>query len=142
MNYRIKTNGVVYEVEIHKVEGNIAHLTVNEMDFEVEVEGMTITNPTRMSSDPNPVSKKERETALVKPKTQRKAHGLKSPLPGTILNMLVSKGEAVKKGQVLLVLEAMKMENSIEAEDDGVIEKINFNKGDSVLEGDVLLIIK
>jgi len=141
MNYKIKTNGVEYEVEIHKVEGNIAHLTVNQVDFEVEVEGMTMTNPTRMSNSPV-IEKTKSDASLVIPKTSKSAYEMKSPLPGTILDMYVSKGDKVKKGQVLLILEAMKMENSIEAEQDGVIEKINFKKGESVLEGDVLLVIK
>jgi len=137
MNYKIKTNGVEYEVHIHKVEGNIAHLTVNEVDFEVEIEGLP-ANPTRMSS--NPVEK--HGATIVKPRTHKSPYEMKSPLPGTILDLHVAKGDSIKKGQVLLILEAMKMENSIEAEHDGVVDKINFRKGDSVLEGDVLLIIK
>ena len=140
MNYKIKTNGVEYEVQIHKVEGNIAHLTVNEVDFEVEVEGL-MTNPTRTSGKPVAKTVKH-DTSGAKPRTLKTPYELKSPLPGTILDIHVTKGDTIKKGQVLLVLEAMKMENSIEAEYDGIIEKVNIRKGDSVLENDVLLIIK
>jgi biotin carboxyl carrier protein len=66
---------------------------------------------------------------------------LKTPLPGTILDIVVAVGDTVKTGQKLIVLEAMKMENSIEAHRDGKIINIKVNRGDSVLEGDVLLTI-
>jgi glutaconyl-CoA decarboxylase len=67
---------------------------------------------------------------------------LKAPLPGTILDISVSEGDTVKIGQQLMVLEAMKMENCIQAEQGGVVEKIFRQKGDSVLESDVILLIK
>ena len=61
-----------------------------------------------------------------------------SPMPGTILNVKVSVGQSVKKGDVICVLEAMKMENDIPAPQDGVIASINVQKGASVNAGDVL----
>ena len=61
-----------------------------------------------------------------------------SPMPGTILNVKVSVGQSVKKGDVICVLEAMKMENDIPAPQDGVIASINTQKGASVNAGDVL----
>ena len=66
---------------------------------------------------------------------------VKSPLPGVILEMLVKEGEIVKMGQRLLVLEAMKMENNIEADKAGKVIQILKGKGDNVMEGDVLIII-
>jgi len=135
-HYKIKTNGVDYEVHIRKVEGNIAQLTVNDVDFEVEVEGLFV-NPTRMTHVPEKLI--PAETAAILPQAQA-ANEFKSPLPGTIIDVCVKEGDQVKTGQTLLVLESMKMENNIEAERDGVIEKIKCAKGDSVLEGDVLII--
>ena len=67
---------------------------------------------------------------------------LKSPLPGVILEMKVNVGDSVTEGQTLLVLEAMKMENNIDAPKSGVIKSISKSKGDSVLEGDLLLTIE
>ena len=66
---------------------------------------------------------------------------VKSPLPGVILEVKCAVGNTVKKGDVLLILEAMKMENVIEATANGKIESIKVNKGDSVLEGDTLVVI-
>ena len=137
MKYKIKTKGVEYEVQIHKVEGNTAQLTVNDVEFEVEVERLAV-NPTRMSNEPE--KKISAETAAIKP-AQQKAYELKSPLPGTIFEMFVKEGDAVKEDQVLLVLEAMKMENNIQAGYAGVVEKIFYANGDAVMEGDVILTI-
>jgi biotin carboxyl carrier protein len=64
---------------------------------------------------------------------------IKAPLPGKVMSVKVSKGDIVKKGDVLLIMEAMKMENNVLASQDGVIEVIKVQPGDSVLEGDVLL---
>ena len=140
MNYKIKIHGTEYEVNIHKVEDNIAHLTVNEMDFEVEVEELNI-NPTRMSHSPA-TKTVQPDVALGKQQTANSILEVRSPLPGIINKVRVVEGDKVKAGQELLILEAMKMENSIEADREGVIEKVNCREGDSVLEGDVLLIIK
>ena len=67
---------------------------------------------------------------------------IKSPLPGVILTIDCNVGDKVKKGQKLLVLEAMKMENTIPSDIDGEVVEIKVNKGDSVLEGADLVIIK
>ena len=63
-------------------------------------------------------------------------------IPGNIIKILVNKGERVKEGQSLAVIEAMKMENNINADKDGKITAINVSKGESVLEGTDLVIIE
>ena len=142
MNYKIRINGAEYEVNIQRFEGTTAHLTINEVDFEVEIEGL-VANPTRMSYKPVTKTIIQPDVTLRQPKiSNSSAYELKSPLPGIILEILVNEGDAVKAGQQILVLEAMKMENSIHAERGGTVKKINYSKGDSVLEGDVILIIK
>ena len=67
---------------------------------------------------------------------------MKSPLPGVILDIKVKEGDMVKKGQVIIILEAMKMENNINADRDGKVTSIKVSKGDSVLEGTDLVIIE
>ena len=69
------------------------------------------------------------------------AKALKSPLPGSITKILVTPGQAVKKGETLLMMEAMKMENEIKAEKDGVVAEINVTVGQNVMNDDVLLTI-
>lgn len=145
MDYKIKINGTEYEVSIHKFEDTTAHLTVNEVDFEVEIEGL-VSKPTRMEHKPTVKPAQQTDVPLLrKPQTSPvsgSGYELRSPLPGIIFEINVKEGDTVKSGQQVLVLEAMKMENSIHAERSGVIQKINYKKGDSVLEGNILLTIK
>jgi biotin carboxyl carrier protein len=67
---------------------------------------------------------------------------IKSPLPGTILEIFIKEGDEVKRGQIVLMLEAMKMENNIEADKDGKVVSIHKQKGDAVMEGDILITIE
>jgi biotin carboxyl carrier protein len=144
MNYKIKVNGSEYEVYIRKVEDTKAYLTVNNEDFEVEVEGLMV-NPTQMNvkTTPKPVHRPiHAGTPKVKPMATKSVHEVKPPLPGVIIDICVEEGEKIQKGQVLYVLEAMKMENNIESDFAGIVEKIHRAKGESVLENDVILTIK
>jgi len=142
-SYKIKILGTEYEVDIHSVEDNIARLTVNEVEFEVEVEGFT-TNPTRMSTKPIvKTDTMQSETPVVKrPVASNSGYVLKSPLPGIIIDIPVKEGDSVKAGQVMVILEAMKMENNIEIDRDGIIAQIGPKKGDAVQEGDLLIKLK
>ena len=141
MNYKIKVNEAEYEVHIRKVEDTKAQVTVNNEDFEVEVEGLVI-NPTRMSIHSTPkLIAKPINTPVVKPAATQSAREVRPPLPGIILDICVTEGAKVQKGQVLYVLEAMKMENHIESDYEGTVGKIFSTTGDSVLESDVILII-
>lgn len=140
--YNLKINGTEYNVYIKSVKDNVASLTVNGAEYEVEVEGIK-TAPTKVVNKAIQTPTMQSQEPVVKPvSSSGSAAALKSPLPGVILDVLVREGDTVKAGQTLMILEAMKMENNIEADRDGVIEKINSRKGDSVLEGDVLLTIK
>ena len=140
--YNLKINGTEYSVFIKSVKDNVASLTVNGAPYEVEVEGIK-TAPTKVVNKGIHTPTLQSEQPVAKPAAPSgSASPLKSPLPGVILDVIAKEGDTVKAGQTLLILEAMKMENNIEADRDGVIERINARKGDSVLEGDVLLTIK
>jgi biotin carboxyl carrier protein len=141
MNYKIKINGIEYEVHIRKVEDKKAFLTVNNEDFEVEVDGL-IVNPASSSSKSTLQKPIQAIMPVVKPTSPKFNSEVRPPLPGVILDICVNEGDTVKKGQVLYVLEAMKMENNIESDFDGVVEKICRAKGEPVLENDVILVIK
>lgn len=140
--YKLKINGTEYNVYIKNVKDNVADLTVNGAPYQVEVEGIK-TAPTKVVQKPIQAPTLQSEEPVVKPVSHSgNAMALKSPLPGVVLDVRAHEGDTVKAGQTLLILEAMKMENNIEADRDGVIERISVRKGDSVLEGDVLLTIK
>ena len=135
--YKYKINGNVYKVAIGDIEDNIAHVEVNGTPYKVEMEKApkVVVKPVARPAAP--------ATPVVKPAAASTGKsGVKSPLPGVILDIKVNVGDTVKKGQVIIILEAMKMENNINADKDGKITAINVNKGDSVLEGTDLVIIE
>ncbi|WP_294591813.1 biotin/lipoyl-containing protein [uncultured Bacteroides sp.] len=143
--YKYKINGNLYKVTIGDIEDNIAHVEVNGTPYNVEMEKTPkvaakpvvrpVTNPTAPAQAP--------VTPIAKPAAPSSGKsGVKSPLPGVILEIKVKVGDVVKKGQTIIILEAMKMENNINADKDGTITAINVNKGDSVLEGNDLVIIE
>ena len=142
--YKFKIHGNEYEVSINSVEDNIADVTVNGTQYEVGIEGKAskvskITKPTPSTSSAATTA----EVISTAKAAAKKSAGtaVKSPLPGVIVDLKVREGDQVKAGQHLLVLEAMKMENNIDADRDGIIVELKVNKGDSVLEGDTLLTI-
>ncbi|MDR0694164.1 MAG: biotin/lipoyl-binding protein [Prevotellaceae bacterium] len=138
--YNLKINGVDYNVVIDQTEDASVGVEVNGTPFLVEIDRlakpMAKVNPP-VAAPVNAVG----APVVVKQPTSGSATAIKSPLPGVVLSVEVNVGDAVKAGQKLLVLEAMKMENSIEADRDGKITAIKVAKGDSVLEGAELIII-
>lgn len=139
--YKYKIKGVPYEVKINSVEENIAMVEVNGVEFEVELEKpvaapkpvvRAVAAPVKTIDAPK--AAQETVAAGVTP--------VRSPLPGTVIDIKVAVGDSVKKGQTLVILEAMKMENNIDSERDGKITAIKVNKGDSVMEGSILVTIE
>ena len=141
--YKYKINGNLYNVVIGDIEDNIAHVEVNGTHYTVEMEKKPKAAPA-----PKPVVRPAAKPATAAPAAAPVARpaagksGVKSPLPGVILDIKVKEGDEVKKGQTVIILEAMKMENSINADKDGKVTAINVSKGESVLEGTDLVIIE
>lgn len=143
-NYKFKIHGNQYEVNIIAVEDNIAELEVNGTHYKVEVDKAIQQTKTPKLVRPTAIPSTDSHPSVTKtsaPTAPKGAGHIKSPLPGVILDVFVKEGEAVKKGQKIICLEAMKMENNIDSDKDGKIIKINVNKGDSVMEGDILVTI-
>jgi len=137
-SFKYTINGNVYKVIINRIEDTTADVEVNGTPYKVEMnkpikkQVITINRPIQTPAPP--IAKPQQASAG--------ASALRSPLPGIILDIAVKKGDTIKKGQKVLVLEAMKMENVINADRDGVVKEVKVNKGDSVLEGADLLIIE
>lgn len=147
--YHYKVHGVDYKVNIEEIEGNTAKVTVNGKAFEVELSHPI--KPTHKSiqkaaiAAPAPPAQKVNDTVnptAAKPATAGSGKKVNSPLPGVITSVNVSVGQKVNNGDVVVVLEAMKMQNNIEAENSGIVTSVLVNKGDSVMEGTTLLTIK
>ncbi len=128
--------GTKYEVEMLSFEKNIAEVEVNGTQYKVELQQEIKTSKTPVlirKPLEAPTSKEIIEKVQSKSITK-----IKAPLPGTILSVKKNVGDTVKKGDVVMIMEAMKMENNVLAERDGIINKINHNVGDSVLQGEAL----
>ena len=139
--YRFKINGNEYNVEIGSVEGNVADVTVNGASYKVEMENAPAVQaaPAASKAAQTPAASAATVSAPAPAAAPAPASGsgkpVTSPLPGVIIEISVKEGQAVKAGQKVAVLEAMKMENEIQAPADGTVTAILVSKGDSVLEG-------
>ena len=140
--YQYTVKGVDYEVEIQDIEGNIANVTVNGIPFEVEMKQPVKASKqkVKLSEEFNSSSASAASTSSAP--TAAAGKPVVAPLPGTINEIKVKVGDKVNAGDTVVILEAMKMQNNIEAETSGTITSINVNKGDAVMEGDTLVTIK
>ncbi|MBR5396908.1 MAG: biotin/lipoyl-binding protein [Bacteroidales bacterium] len=137
--YKFRINGNEYNVEINSVEGNLADVTVNGAAYKVEMENAPAT-PAAPAATANPAAQARQDAPAAAPAKPAPApagagKAITSPLPGVIIEVSVKEGQAVKAGQKMAVIEAMKMENEIQASSDGTVTAVLVNKGDSVLEG-------
>ena len=120
--YKFKINGKEYNVAVNGIEGKNADVTVNGVNYQVELENEVAAAPAAAAP-------------AAAPKPAGAGKKIESPLPGVIVSVDVKEGQAVKRGQKVAVIEAMKMENEILAECDGTITAVHVKQGDSVLEG-------
>ncbi len=137
-SYKFKINGNEYNVDINSVEGNIANVTVNGATYEVEM-NTPVSAPVAAAAVKDSSASPQNDNQVAAPAPASKPAGagkaVTSPLPGVIIEVSVKEGQAVKAGQKVAVIEAMKMENEIQASADGTVTAVLVNKGDSVLEG-------
>jgi biotin carboxyl carrier protein len=147
--YKFTIHGNTYETEITNVEGSMLHIEVNGTPYEVQVDKEIKQPPIKTIAVSTDGTKPVVNTvpmpnvANIKPAASGASGGseIKSPLPGTVITVLVKEGDSVKAGQKVMILEAMKMENNIDAEQDGVVKSIKVSQGSAVMEGDTLIII-
>jgi len=135
MRYYVTINNVEYEVEVD--HGKVGVMSTREISQNTagsaaasgEVKAQPSENVQAKAPQPAPVDVSGGEV-------------IKAPMPGTIIDVKVNAGQAVKRGQVILILEAMKMENEIVAAADGTVVQIQAVKGSSVNAGDVLAVLR
>ncbi|MBR4239639.1 MAG: biotin/lipoyl-binding protein [Prevotella sp.] len=138
--YKYTIDGQEYVVAIGDIVDNVASVTVNGEEFKVEMEPeqepekkkVVLGQPAQQDSEENVTSAANVNTA----------NAVKAPLPGVITEIKVAVGDEVKAGDVVIVLEAMKMANNLEAEKDGKVTAICVKTGESVLEDSPLVVIE
>lgn len=138
--YKYTINGNKYEVAIGEIIENEVTVTVNGEEYKVEMEPEPVEEKkvvVRPVAQPSAASEPAEDGARVNTN-----NAVKAPLPGVITSVNVSVGDEVKVGDTLLVLEAMKMANNIEAEKDGKVTAICVQPGQSVMEDDALVVIE
>ena len=133
MKYKITLKGTTYEVEVEKGEAMILD----------EYEAKSPVPPAPVAAAPVAVAAAPvaAAPAAAAPATVAAGTPVTSPLPGNIFAIKVKEGDAVKAGDVLIVIEAMKMENEVCAPSDGVVKQIVVSKGALVATGDTLVVI-
>ena len=148
--YKFKINGKEFNVGINSVEDNIASVTVNGADYNVELGGSVSLPKQNIQAAPVPSvpSAPSAPVAYIPPISPVQKHSapnmekaVTSPLPGVIISVNVKVGDTVRIGQEVAVLEAMKMENSIEAIRDGIVTAVHVSAGDSILGEDPIITI-
>ena len=132
--FKFVIDGHKYEVSVNEIENNVAELEVNGTPFTVEIEKEEKV-ATRPAAKP---AAAPAATAAAAPATSS-VKFIASPLPGSIVRVLVEAGQSVKKGEVLLTMESMKMENNISAEADGVVKSVLVTPGQNVMQDDKLI---
>ncbi len=121
------------------------NIVVNGENYEVSVEEIGLSASQRPVAAPvaAPTPRKATPAPKVAPAAPiAGGDSISAPMPGTIIDVKVKEGEAVKKGQVLCILEAMKMENEIMAMQDGTVASVRTSKGAAVSSGDILITLK
>ena len=122
--YRIVFEGKTYEMEIELVSGNVTTQNVEKKEQIIEKKESPVANNTTNGTP--------------KTKAPLSSGAVVSPIPGTIIKILKKEGDQVKTGDVVLVLEAMKMENEVVSPANGKIKKMNCSAGSTVAGGELL----
>ena len=138
--YKYTIDGVEYKVEIGEIVDNVAEVTVNGEAYKVEMEPEKEPEKKKVVLGQPAASNDEAETTSAA--NVNTANAIKAPLPGVVTEIKVAVGDEVKVGDTVVVLEAMKMANNIEAEKDGKVTAICVKQGESVLEDSPLVVVE
>lgn len=144
--FKYTIDGKEYNVEIGDIsEDYVADVKVNGEEFKVQMEKPAGPEKKKveLGKPAAPENKDDNSGNATSPvPSEGKGEVIKAPLPGTITSIDVSVGQEVKAGDTLVVLEAMKMANNIEAEKDGKVTAICVKNGQSVMEDDPLVVVE
>ena len=137
--FQFKIDGKEYKTAVNELEGGITEVTVNGKSYKVEIEHAAPKVAPAAKDAPAAAPKADAPKAAA----DVPAGGKKvvSPLPGSVIKVLVAEGQAVKKGDTLLTLESMKMENTIAAECDGTVKQVAVKAGQTVMQDDLLVVL-
>lgn len=139
MKYKITIDGKQYSVQVKSIVGDNAQVEVNGKPYSVSLEHGGKAAPVRQAVTAAPVAADAPAQRVQAPVGDGKS--VTAPLPGVIIKLLAAPGQALRRGDKIAILEAMKMENDILAPFDGTLQSVSVHQGDSVLEGAVIATI-
>ncbi len=141
--FKFTINGETFDVSVNEEGKNVAEVTVNGKPYTVEFEkeeapaNKPVIRKTTQKTNSSNTPSQANSAPAAKNAGSKKA--IKSPLPGSVFKIPVSVGQTVKRGDLLVIIESMKMENNILADRDGSVKAIYVQIGQSVLQGDALV---
>lgn len=137
-SFQFTIDGRKYETTVNEIEDNIAEVTVNGTVFHVAIDKKKTTPSIK------PAAPKAAAAAPAAPRAAQPAGSVvvKSPLPGSIVKVVAAAGQPVKKGDLLLTMESMKMENQVTSEYEGTIKSVLVQPGQNVMQDDKLVEIE
>ena len=133
--YRFKIGGNGYEVTVGGFDGDKAEVTVNGTAYSVILEN----DKKEKQAAEKSLEQSGTQSAIGNSSLGHGASYVRSPIPGIIVAIKIKTGEHVAKGSTVAVVEAMKMENEILSETDGIVSELKVEEGDSVMEGDIIM---
>lgn len=139
--YKITVDGTSHDVEMGYVSESPVRVNVDGVDYDVEVPGKPVrgATPARPSAPARPISQPSASASPTTPTHSTGANSMTAVMPGRVLSVAVSIGDSVNRGDLVCVIEAMKMEQQIGANRDGVISAVHISGGDSVAHGQILV---
>lgn len=138
--FQFKIDGKEYKTAVNELEGGITEVTVNGKSYKVEMEHAAPKAAPVAPAAPKAASATAPKAEAPKP-APAGGKNVVSPLPGSVIKVLVAEGQAVKAGDTLLTLESMKMENAIAAECDGTVKQVAVKAGQTVMQDDLLVVL-
>ena len=149
--FSFKINGAEYKCAVEEIEAGLTEVTVNGKKYTVETEKPVAPAPKaapaaapKAAPAPAPAAAAPKAAApapKAAPAAAAAGAQVKSPLPGSVVKVCVNEGQDVKKGDTLLILESMKMENPILAEQDGKVAQVAVAAGQTVMQDDLLVVL-
>ena len=146
--FSFKINGAEYKCAVEEIEAGLTEVTVNGKKYTVETEKPVAPAPKaapaaapKAAPAPAPAAAPKAAPAPAPKAAAAAGAQVKSPLPGSVVKVCVSEGQDVKKGDTLLILESMKMENPILAEQDGKVAQVAVAAGQTVMQDDLLVVL-
>ena len=136
--YNFEIDGKKFEVEVNLLNSNDAQVKVNDKNFDIKISNNL---PEPKKSEPKKSEPKKLEPKIPDQSVQGNPGDLLALMPGKILKVLVSEGQKIKMGEPVIIMESMKMEQTIVSSADGVINSINVKEGETIEVGSVMIVI-